>query len=107
MKNEFGVRLDRNGYAPSIMGAGGVCYVCGKRCVTQRHEFIHGANRDKSKRYGLWADVCGPCHTKIHNCDADLDWSLKRAAQKKAMDTYGWGIDDFRLIFGRNYLTED
>lgn len=33
-----------------------------------------------------------------------LDNYIKKWAQKKAMSHYGWNIDEFIRIFGKNYL---
>ena len=104
--SRYQIKVDRNGYGPSIVGNGGGCYVCGKRVATQRHEFIHGFNREKSKMFGLWSDLCEDCHRRVHNADSELDWKLKEIAQRRAMERFGWSVEDFREIFGRNYLTE-
>lgn len=68
--NEYGEKLDSNGYAPSILHDKPVCLICG-RYGTARH-------------------------------DADL--RLKRWAQKKAMEHYGWPEARFIQEFGRSYL---
>lgn len=36
--------------------------------------------------------------------DKRLDLELKQLGQQKAMEYYGWSIEDFIRIFGRNYL---
>lgn len=75
--NEYGEKLDSNGYAPSILHDKPVCLICG-RYGTARHEVYFGsAYRAKSKRLGLWVTLCPWCHqngpTAIHNNrDADL-----------------------------------
>ena len=33
-----------------------------------------------------------------------LNNKLKAIAQRKAMEYYGWDVDTFRSIFGKNYL---
>lgn len=91
--NEYGEKLDSNGYAPSILHDKPVCLICG-RYGTARHEVYFGsAYRAKSKRLGLWVTLCPWCHqngpTAIHN-NHDADLRLKRWAQKKAMEHYGW-----------------
>ena len=104
MTNEYGVALDRNGYAPSIIDHNdGSCYICHKTTYLQRHEIFHGANRQKSKAYGLWVNVCYPCHAAIHNTDGRLNRTLKREAQKLAMRHYGWYRKGFIERFGKNY----
>lgn len=101
------MRLDRNGYAPSLWKQG-ECFVCGKRGTLyvplQRHEIFHGPNREKSKRLGTWVTLCPMCHANVHHADPALDRWLKRVGQKEAMEHYGWSIDEFRSQFGKNYL---
>jgi redox-sensing transcriptional repressor len=36
--------------------------------------------------------------------NAKVDRALKKLVQKKAMKHYGWSIDRFREIFGKNYI---
>lgn len=55
--NEYGEKLDSNGYAPSILHDKPVCLICG-RYGTARHEVYFGsAYRAKSKRLGLWVTL--------------------------------------------------
>ena len=103
-KNEFMERLDRNGYAPSILQTGNHCFVCYGNMYLQRHEVFHGPNREKSKMYGLWVNVCPACHHKIHNGDGGIDLKLKTYAQDVAMFMYNWTTQDFIKRFGKNYL---
>lgn len=98
------MKTDKNGYAPSILGAFDYCYVCYKRGDLVRHEVIHGAYRDRSKKYGLWINVCPACHDKIHFTDGKLDRLLKENAQRQAMLVNGWDTDEWRRHFGKNYL---
>ena len=106
MKDDFFKRLDRNGYAESIVQTENEkqCFVCYGNMYTQRHEIFHGSNREKSKMYGLWVNVCPACHYLIHNGDGSLDKRLKVRGQEAAMTVYGWSIDGFRKRFGKNYL---
>lgn len=53
MTNEYGVTLDRNGYAPSIVQDIEGCYYCATRCgKLDRHEVFHGASRKNQRRWG-------------------------------------------------------
>jgi hypothetical protein len=36
--------------------------------------------------------------------NSELDLALKQAAQKKAMEHYGWTTEDFIKIMGKIYL---
>jgi hypothetical protein len=47
----------------------------------------------------------------MHNMSAhgvhfnhEFDMALKRIGQQAAMDYYGWSVEQFREIFGKNYL---
>jgi hypothetical protein len=113
-KNEFGARLDRNGYAPSIIPGTDEyqCKICGRNGTAdplERHEIFGGENRNKSKKYGLWMYACGwSCHRGVMGIhrNRDLDLVIKREAQRIAMERYGWSVDDFRAIFRNNYIDE-
>ena len=105
MTNEYGVTLDHNGYAPSIVQDIDGCWFCAtQQGKLDRHEIYHGAYRKKSKALGLWVLLCHDCHMTLHHTDAALDALLKRWGQREAMKHYGWGVDDFRERFGKNYL---
>ena len=109
MTNEYGVKLDSNQYAPSIMPdpmpevqyRG--CYVCGIGGDLARHEVFPGTYRTNSKRYGLWINLCPRCHEAVHKHQDDHT-ALKKVAQKVAMNYYNWTVDDFRKRFGKNWL---
>lgn len=107
MTNEFGVKLDRSGYAPSIMQDDTErCYLCG-RCDRKldRHEPFNGASRTKSKRLGMWVALCGEsCHHGDAHKHFQTARRLKREAQAAAMLKYGWDTKTFILEFGRNWL---
>lgn len=109
MKNEFGVTLDRNGYAPSLIEwREGECLVCGRKDrPLQRHEVFHGPFRERSKNLGCWVSICDVCHDKLHHKENMLDRRLKYIMQKRAMKHYGWSIEDFRRYFGKNHLEFD
>ena len=102
--NEYGEPLDSNGYAPSILQHENHCFICYRNMYAQRHEIFHGSNRQKSKEYGLWINVCPVCHNSIHFTDGELDQRLKERGQDAAMAYYGWSTKDFIARFGRNYL---
>lgn len=109
-RNEYGIKLDSNGYAPTIMAHKTLkCYRCEQYRETVRHEIFGGALRSKSKKYGLWVNVCPACHAKIHGSGALQDYYHKQG-QLQAMIHYGWTVSDFRRRFYKNYcldITED
>ena len=103
MINEFGVRLDANGYAPSIVQIfeDRVCFNCEASGDLARHEIFNGYNRKKSKAYGLWVNLCPRCHMQIHD---HPDRSLKVVGQIRCMAEYGWTVEEFRERFGKSYV---
>lgn len=107
MRNEFGIMLDKNGYAPSVVDYYGTemerCYNCDWKGDLVRHEVFGGSNRQKSKAYGVWVLLCPRCHIDLHHNPEKWKW-LKVTAQRNAMAHYGWTIDDFRERFGKNYV---
>lgn len=67
-RNEFGVKLDKNGYAPSLFLHDSFrCYRCGCFGDTARHEIYGGSRRKASKALGLWINVCPDCHIAIQS----------------------------------------
>jgi hypothetical protein len=53
------LRLDRNGYAPSILQTEERCFLCGRTDrKLDRHEPFGGPYRAKSKADGLWVLLC-------------------------------------------------
>jgi hypothetical protein len=107
LTNEFGVKLDANGYAPSVVEPfdTGMCHRCGRMGDLVRHEVFHGIkNRKTSKALGAWVYLCPDCHNELHNLNPKLDWDLKRTSQLKVMAAYDWSIEDFRERFGRSYV---
>lgn len=110
MTNEYGAELDRNGYAPSIVQDDtDCCYICyGCREKLDKHEIFGGANRQKSKRLGLWVTLCHSEHHifgsgAVHQ-NHEVGLALKQAGQMAAMERYSWTECDFIREFGRNYL---
>lgn len=105
----MGQTLDRNGYAPSILQDDlSYCYRCGRTTgKLDRHEVFSGPYRAKSKGFGLWVMLChDPCHIGhggVHQ-DAQEGRRIKKKAQRVAMRVYGWTLEDWRRIFGKNYM---
>ena len=89
------------------------CYLCG-RCggsdPLDKHHVFFGPFRKKSEHYGLTLYLCHfRCHIfgedSVHK-NAEIDKKLKSEVQRKAMKHYGWAVDEFRQLFGKNYLLE-
>jgi hypothetical protein len=103
--NQFGMPLDRNGYARPLIKAGpGRCLLCGRvDRPLQRHEVFHGPNRQKAKALGCWLTICDECHAVLH-AKPTLERQLKQSVQKACMQAYGWSVDDFRAAFGKSWV---
>lgn len=104
--------LDRNGYAPSILqNDTSFCYLCGRRDrKLDRHEPFGGAYRDKSKALGLWIVLCHEdCHEGRNGAHGDpaVNRILRQEAQRAAMKTYGWTMNDWHREFGKSFIEED
>lgn len=83
------------------------CFICGSCSNLQQHHIFGGnPNRQISDKYKLTVTLCRECHTGpqgVHFNKALMD-QLHKLAQCKAMEFYGWSEDEFREIFGKNYL---
>lgn len=92
----------------SIMQNDDYCYLCGGNggyWGLDWHHVFGASNRSKSEKYGLKVKLCHEsCHLYGVHKKADLSAKLKREAQIKAMDYYGWSVDDFIREFGENYI---
>ncbi len=85
----------------------GNCDLCGKFGNLERHHVFGGANRSLSEKYGLVVNLCHECHNEppdgVH-FNSKRMLALRKWAQKKAMEHYGWDEAEFIRIFGRSYL---
>jgi len=86
----------------------GKCFLCGEWGLLETHHIFGAANRKKSEKYGLKVGLCGDrCHRNgpkaAHRC-AETAQRLHEYGQKKFMKEHGASIEDFRAIFGKNYL---
>lgn len=90
------------------------CYLCGRHRSSgnplDEHHVYFGSLRKTSEKYGLKVYLCSVrCHNfgpdSVH-MNAERCRMLQAEVQSTAMDHYGWSIEDFTRIFGRNY-TED
>ena len=83
MVNQYGIKLDRNGYAPSLFkNRPGRCLLCERvDRPLQRHEVFHGPYRQKAKALGCWVLICDECHRLAHS-DGAIDRNLKLVKYK-------------------------
>lgn len=72
-----------------------------------RHEVFHGPNRKKSIELGLYVFLPPEAHNMsdyaVH-FNRPFEEYLQEVSQIRAMEHYGWTIDEFISIFGRNYV---
>ena len=84
------------------------CYVTGSTTNLHVHHIFFGSgNRKLSEKYGLKVWLRAEWHNGSNygvHFNRAFDNKLKQMTQKKAMEHYGWGREDFIKIFGRNYL---
>ncbi len=87
------------------------CWLCGRNGAgdpLERHHIYQGSLRNKSEKYGLVVYLCGnSCHRNgkyaVHRCRETRDM-LMQWGQKKAMEEQGWSVEQFREVFGKNFL---
>lgn len=87
------------------------CFLCGANGngdPLERHHIFGGANRKLSEKYGLVVYLCGnSCHRNgdyAAHRNSDTAALLHRYGQAKAMREQGWTAEQFRDVFGKNYL---
>lgn len=87
-----------------------VCYLCGRSGSEPLdcHHVFGGASRKKSEQYGLKVYLHHySCHIfgagAVH-ANGEVNRKLKADIQRKAMRYYGWSIEEFIRMFGKNYL---
>jgi len=91
----------------SIMQDEKVCYVTGSPMNLHEHHIFGGANRKLSEKYGLKVWLRAEWHNmsdKGVHFNKSFDIQLKKEGQEKAMEHYGWTVEEFIKIFGRNYI---
>lgn len=84
------------------------CYLTGTTINLHEHHIFFGRGlRKLSEKYGLkiWlkAELHNMSDQGVH-FNKELDLSIKQMAQKKAMEHYGWTVEEFIKIFGKSYI---
>lgn len=90
------------------------CFICNRNasadyCGLEEHHCFEGLGRRQvSERYGLKIYICGNrCHRNgpdsVHK-NAKVDQTVKKIAQKRAMEYYGWTTEEFIEKFRKNYI---
>lgn len=88
------------------------CLICNETLNLHIHEVFFGrnGNRDLSIREGLCVSLC-PYHHNASNhgvhLNRELDLKIKCWAEKKWLEHNNKTIDDFRALFGKNYIDEE
>lgn len=78
------------------------CYIC-RKPKEDLHEIFIGSKRLISIKYGLVLPLCRLHHSEMHNnSEMHLKWLKK--GQLVFMKHYNKTADEFRAIFGKNYL---
>lgn len=87
------------------------CYLCGRNSNFEpldKHHVFGGAFRKKSEKYGLTVYLHHQtCHLDGVHKYAKWNRVVQRKAQLKAMKKYSLTTDEFRQLFGRNYLEKN
>lgn len=72
-----------------------------------RHEVFHGPNRQKSIEYGLYVFLRPEAHNMSNyavHFNRQFEEYLQAVSQQRAMEYYGWELDDWMRVIGRNYI---
>lgn len=77
----------------------------------EQHHIFGGGRRKLSEQYGLVVWLCGErCHRlgrlSAHQ-NAEVAEYLHKYGQRKAMKENGWTVEQFREVFGANYLDDE
>lgn len=97
----------------SIMHDGEACYLCGRNGCGDPLDWHHvfgGANRKLSEQYGLKVRLChNRCHEHGKNAvhvNKEVKERLQAEGQQAWEAAYG-DRDEFRVIFGKNYIYDE
>lgn len=98
-------------YTGSVVQEFCECYFCGRTKDLEEHHVFGGYNRDLSEKYKLKVKLCNRHHTgsytdtteAVHH-NAKMMQELRKEIQIKAMEYYGWSIEDFRERFNKSYV---
>ncbi len=90
------------------------CWQCGRNGADDPldvHHIFGGANRKLSDKFGLTVYLCHErCHIfgpEAAHRSGETAERLHRYGQEKAMREQGWNREQFRMVFGKNYLDEE
>ncbi len=69
----------------------------------KHHVFGNVANRPKSEAYGLFVWLTPEQHKYLHDHPLEMI-KLKKIAQATFMHHYNKTVEEFRILFGKNYI---
>lgn len=86
----------------------GCCELCGSWDAVETHHIFPGRGmRPLSEMYGAKIRLCHACHQtdadSAHNSRETREL-LYKYGQRKVMIEQGWSMEEFRAIFGKNWL---
>lgn len=79
------------------------CYLCEAQGMLETHHCIKGSNRKIADREGLTVYLCPACHRLLHDTGRD-EKKLMQIAEAVWMAVNSKTKDDFRMLFGKNYI---
>lgn len=98
----------------SILVTDKKCWLCGRKGpehLDLHHVWGGRGTRKVSDDYGLTVYLCHhTCHEYGPNAVHQNQETRKRLqdwSQKKAMEHYGWSLEDWMKVMRKNYLLED
>ena len=85
----------------------GNCELCGKWGHLEVHHIFFGTGKRKlSDQYGAVINLCRECHRegkhRMHRSRYHC-LQVQEREQRRLMAEYGWSVQDFIKIFGKNY----
>lgn len=88
----------------------GICFLCGNWEELEEHHIFTGALRPLSTKYKATVRLCPWCHRMdedaVHKSRATRGY-IQDYGQRKVMREQGWTVDEFRAVFGKNYLQHE
>lgn len=88
----------------------GICFLCGNWEELEEHHIFTGALRPLSTKYKATVRLCPWCHRldedAVHKSRATREY-IQDYGQRKVMREQGWTVEEFRAVFGKNYLQNE
>ena len=84
--------------------------MCGRTTELECHHLFGGTRRKQADQLGLVVDLCAWCHREgpeAAHRSAETMQRLHEYGQLAAMEAFGWDVEEFVAVFGKNYLDAD